>query len=236
MYVLVKIQDIVQIKPADFNIPSARLIEDSLNAKYADKVIPKIGLCVGVYKIDSCSDGLIGHSGTGIVNVHVDFQLVVFRPFKGEVILAQTNYLDEETGVWLKTDFFDEIVVPPEQLFENTHFQPDASGDGGSWVWTMDPTDESAQYFIDKTEIAAFKVESEEWHDVGLGSKKKVVEGQEEEEEEEEGPKQPYGLIGSMGLSGLGPKFWWTGDDTLEGQDGGAQAASADQGENGVAT
>jgi hypothetical protein len=71
------------------------------------KVIQKIGLCICLYDLLSSSEGLIGH-GTGIVNVNgmalfnclfredsnivlVQFRLIVFRPFKHEVMLGKIN-------------------------------------------------------------------------------------------------------------------------------------------------
>lgn len=64
-----KIADLVQIAPEDFSKPSIVAIEDNINAKYSNKVIQKIGLCVCLYDILWSSEGLIGH-GTGLVNVN----------------------------------------------------------------------------------------------------------------------------------------------------------------------
>lgn len=44
-------------------------IEDNINAKYANRVIQKIGLCICMYDLLWASEGLIGH-GTGMVNVN----------------------------------------------------------------------------------------------------------------------------------------------------------------------
>lgn len=70
------------------------------------QVIQKIGLCICLWDVLWSSEGLIGH-GTGLVNVNgeqpllplgvligtdsqqVEFRLVVFRPFKGEVLLGR---------------------------------------------------------------------------------------------------------------------------------------------------
>ena len=64
-----KIADLVQIHPEDFNKEASQAIEDNINAKYANKVIQKIGLCICLYDLLSASEGLIGH-GTGLVNVN----------------------------------------------------------------------------------------------------------------------------------------------------------------------
>ena len=51
-------------------------------------MIQKIGLCLCLYDILKVQDGIIGY-GTGKANVNVNFRLIVFRPFKGEIIVGQ---------------------------------------------------------------------------------------------------------------------------------------------------
>jgi DNA-directed RNA polymerase III subunit RPC8 len=67
-----KIADLVQIIPEDFEKEASQAIEDNINAKYANRVIQKIGLCICLYDLLSASEGLIGH-GTGLVNVNGRF-------------------------------------------------------------------------------------------------------------------------------------------------------------------
>ena len=54
----------------------------------SSQVIQKIGLCICLYDILKVQDGIIGY-GSGEANVNVEFRLIVFRPFKGEIILGQ---------------------------------------------------------------------------------------------------------------------------------------------------
>jgi len=110
--------DVVQIVPSEFSKPSLRAIEDWINTKYADKVIHKVGLCVGFHSLISASEGLIGH-GNGIVNVNVDFRMIVFRPFQGEILRGTISHSNTE-GIYLSMDFFEDVVVPPHLMFENT--------------------------------------------------------------------------------------------------------------------
>lgn len=92
-------------------MPIKCAIQDSsfqfLNAYFA-QVIQKIGLCISFYDLLESSDGLIGH-GTGLVNVNgrlcqhflkseiftdyhtVKFRMIVFRPFKGEIMLGKIS-------------------------------------------------------------------------------------------------------------------------------------------------
>lgn len=59
----------MRIDPNDFSKRSIHAIEDNINAKYANKVIQKIGLCICLYDLLWTSEGLIGH-GDGFVNVN----------------------------------------------------------------------------------------------------------------------------------------------------------------------
>ncbi|KAL9585666.1 MAG: hypothetical protein Q9212_001403 [Teloschistes hypoglaucus] len=171
------ISDLVQISPEDLQKPSAESIEDNINAKYANKVgaqtilelifsskcdfvkvVQKIGLCICVYDILTASDGLIGH-GTGIVNVNVEFRLIVFRPFKGEIIAGRISGASAEgMRSSLTLDFFDDIFVPANLLFADSTFNDLEQ----CWIWS----NEGQEYFYDKTEWVRFRVEQEHWTDL----------------------------------------------------------------------
>lgn len=104
------------------------------NAAAHLQVLQKIGLCICLWDVTWASEGLIGH-GTGLVNVNVEFRLVVFRPFKGEVlqgritsctqdginsmcalIFACLEILANSAVAPVRTDFFDDIFVPFTEL------------------------------------------------------------------------------------------------------------------------
>ncbi|KAL8730255.1 MAG: hypothetical protein Q9181_004722, partial [Wetmoreana brouardii] len=144
------------ISPEDFQKPSAESIEDNINAKYANRVIQKIGLCICLYDILTASDGLIGH-GTGIVNVNVEFRLVVFRPFKGEIVAGRISTASQD-GMRIALDFFDDIFVPSTLLFPDSTFNDQEQ----CWVWS----NEGQEYFYDKTDWVRFRVEQEHWTDL----------------------------------------------------------------------
>ena len=67
----------VVIKPQDFSKPTAEAIEDEINAKYANKVVYNIGLCICLYDLLKVSEGLIGY-GNGSANVHGGFIFFFF--------------------------------------------------------------------------------------------------------------------------------------------------------------
>ena len=200
----------VQIPPTEFHKSSIRAIEDFVNNKYADKVIHKVGLCVGYHSLISASEGLIGH-GTGIVNVNVDFRIMVYRPFKGEIVRGTITHSNIE-GVYLSTDFFEDIIVPPPLLFENTQWGADESGTE-AFIWRTDNGEGGEnEFFFDKAEKCLMRVEQEEWND--LSPQMKRPDDYDMERRDKYGLKLgPYRILASMLHSGLGPTLWWLGDE-----------------------
>ncbi|KAM5345336.1 hypothetical protein ACJ41O_011198 [Fusarium nematophilum] len=215
MFILTKIADLVQIAPEDFSKRSIDAIEDNINAKYSNKVsldlrslsipkrsltrrwqiqvIQKIGLCICLYDLQWASEGLIGH-GTGLVNVNVEFRMVVFRPFKGEVIIGRIRS-STPAGINLRTDFFDDIFVPYEELPEGAEY----SHSEQLWVWNVD--DEN-RLFYDIHEMVHFQVIDEEWHD-------QAPAGPTQTQVEDAPAKTPYRIKASMAAEGLGVCLWW---------------------------
>ncbi|KAH7258324.1 DNA-directed RNA polymerase III complex subunit Rpc25 [Fusarium solani] len=191
MFILTKIADLVQIAPADFSKRSKEAIEDNINAKYSNKVIQKIGLCICLYDLQWASEGLIGH-GTGLVNVNVEFRMVVFRPFKGEVMMARISTSTPE-GIHLQTDFFADIFVSYEYLPPGAEF----SHSHQLWVWNVD---EEQRLLYEMHEMVRFQVIDEEWHDQAPAGPKK---------QEETEATAPYRIKGSMIADGLGLCLWW---------------------------
>ncbi|KAG8626980.1 hypothetical protein KVT40_005925 [Elsinoe batatas] len=206
MYNIVTISDLIQILPQDYEKRSARALEDNINAKYANKVIHKIGLAVGLFDILKFSEGLIGH-GTGIVNVHVDFRLIVFRPFKGEILQGRIIE-NSPAGLRISIDFFDDIMVhAPGMVFENTHFdrvEEEGQPAESVWVWHAEG---AGELYFDNHEIVRFRVENETWTD--LEPKRAPDALTAEVKTEDISDTSPYKISASMQLSGLGSIVWW---------------------------
>jgi len=195
MFILTKVADLVQIEPQDFRKGDLQCIEDNINAKYANKVIQNIGLCICLYDLLSTSDGLIGN-GTGLVNVNVEFRLIVFRPFKHEVMYGRVSSSTEQ-GLNIRTHFFDEIFVPASMLPSGSFF----SRDEQCFIWTTEGGD---QLYFDNHEKVRFRIEEEHWHDqTPLGPGGKEVDVRRE---------SPYKITASMEDPGLGPCLWWDED------------------------
>jgi len=222
MFILTKIADLVQIIPEDFSKDASQAIEDNINAKYANKVIQKIGLCICLYDLLFASEGLIGH-GTGLVNVNVEFRLIVFRPFKHEVMLGRISSATT-TGLRIRTPFFESILVPSTHLPPNTFFNHEQQ----LYVWETD----GQTLYYDNQEVVRFRIEDEIWTDqspagprdaegaVGIGGAVNGggggVNGATGGVEKE----VPFKLIGSMEDAGLGPCLWWDGEEAEEDENG----------------
>ena len=171
-------------------------------------------MCLGFHSLISASEGLIGH-GTGIVNVNVDFRIIVFRPFKGEIVLGTITHSSETAGISLSQDFFEDIVVPPETLHEHTEWGKDDIG-GELFIWHCKPEgfDTTTDYYFDKAEPCLYRVEEEQWHDISPQMQKPNQDFVAPEPSEDAAVrKTPYRIRGSMMLSGTGPIIWWLNDE-----------------------
>ena len=60
-------------------------ITAALNEKYPNRVVPQLGLCIALYDVVAVGEAQI-HPGSAAHHTHVEFRLVVFRPFVGEVL------------------------------------------------------------------------------------------------------------------------------------------------------
>ncbi|QIW96878.1 hypothetical protein AMS68_002396 [Peltaster fructicola] len=227
MYVLVTLADVVEIKPHDFGKPSERAIEDWINDKYADKVLNEIGLCVGFHSLIKSSEGLIGH-GDGLVSVNVDFRLIVFRPFKGEIIMGTITNCDPQDGIFMSTEFFDDIQVPPSVLPENTVFEPEQ----GVFIWKYKDEEDPEQvteYYFDKAEKCLMRIEMEQWVENQVQqTQEEQLDLAEEQTRASNLQRAPYSIQASMMHAGTGPKIWWL--DAEVNEDGDVQP-EADAGE-----
>ncbi|KAF1951936.1 DNA-directed RNA polymeras-like protein III 25 kDa polypeptide [Byssothecium circinans] len=195
MFILTTIEDLIQIEPDQFNLTSAQAIKDAINAKYSNKVIQKIGLCLCLWDILQTSEGLIGH-GTGLVNVNVEFRMTVFRPFQGEILYGRIKSSTEE-GVIIDLDFTSEVFVPKDLLQENCDFDRSEN----TWVWRHEG---GAELFFDKGESVLFRVEREHWTD-----QKPTLVQKDENGDPVDVRGSAWRLVGAMNQPGLGPTLWW---------------------------
>eukprot|EP00326_Haptolina_ericina_P013275 CAMPEP_0181205708 /NCGR_PEP_ID=MMETSP1096-20121128/20626_1 /TAXON_ID=156174 ORGANISM="Chrysochromulina ericina, Strain CCMP281" /NCGR_SAMPLE_ID=MMETSP1096 /ASSEMBLY_ACC=CAM_ASM_000453 /LENGTH=207 /DNA_ID=CAMNT_0023296519 /DNA_START=8 /DNA_END=631 /DNA_ORIENTATION=+ len=136
--------------PSEFGKTIVTAVTDALNEKYPNKVISNMGLCVAIYTIVRIGETHI-HPGSPCQHVSVDFQLVMFRPFVGEVLTGTVVSCDEQ-GVRVSMGFFDEIHIPCTLLQEPSCWSTEEK----LWFWDYSPND---QLFLDLDNELRFRVQ-----------------------------------------------------------------------------
>ncbi|KAK6081720.1 RNA polymerase III subunit Rpc25 [Seiridium cupressi] len=203
MFILTKIADLVQIAPAQFEKHSKVAIENNINAKYSNRVLQKIGLCICMYDLLWASEGLIGH-GTGLVNVNGNGVLLV---------IAQQALTDLHSRVPAHRipavqgrDFAGENQQRHPRRFEhrsmslsrNVVNRETSDHNEQAWVWVV----EEQRMYYDKNEMVRLQVIDEDWHD-------QIPESTSEEAVEKAKKISPYSIRGTMMKEGLGCCLWW---------------------------
>lgn len=95
--------------------------------------------------------------------------MVVFRPFRGEILYGSIKTSNEE-GIVIDVDFHNEIFVPFQNLFPNCKFDQHER----TWIWKADG---GAELFFDQGEPVLFRVEQEEWFDQKPSVQQKDAQG-----------------------------------------------------------
>jgi len=131
MFVSVVIEDTVLIAPKNFGneLPT---VKQEIRTKYCGKYIKDVGLCITLLDIESVGDGYVS-TGEGAAQVAVKFRMIVFRPFRGEVIDGKITKSDEE-GLKVSLGFFDDIHVPIHLLPHPSVFDENEQ----LWYWQYD--------------------------------------------------------------------------------------------------
>jgi DNA-directed RNA polymerase subunit E'/Rpb7 len=97
MFVLVQIRDTIKVPPCHFGKDPLTALTDEIHKKYSNRVIANTGLCICVYDIESYGDPLL-YPGDAATHTLCVFRLVVFRPFRGEILLGKVTTQDR-TGL-----------------------------------------------------------------------------------------------------------------------------------------
>lgn len=149
MFTLVKLADTIELDPATFGMSHQQALHQEINAKYANKVLNDVGLCIALYDVQTSSDGLL-RPGDGSIYIKCEFRLIVFKPFVGEVLVGWISSCTEE-GLNVRMEFFDNVFIPKTMLFEGTQFIIKEQ----AWVWKND----EYSLYLDTNEKIRFRVE-----------------------------------------------------------------------------
>ncbi|KAM9997535.1 hypothetical protein ACTFIZ_011029 [Dictyostelium cf. discoideum] len=221
MFHLITIEDKVRIAPSQFN-NEVQTIEDEIEKKYTSKVVLNAGLFVALYDILGTGDSYV-HSGDGGAHLMVRFRMVVFKPFKGEVL----------EGVIKKSSRESIQISLEERLWywewnENQLFFED----GGRVRFKIDQVEFNPE--ISQPAPSPKNVNTEAMDSYSL---REYKEKQIENENLLKQVKSPLILKVSMREAGLGMVSWWTnqsgdGDENEEdGENQEGEVAEDDGGE-----
>ncbi|EJD43716.1 hypothetical protein AURDEDRAFT_145291 [Auricularia subglabra TFB-10046 SS5] len=214
MFQLAIIKDTIPLLPATFSIPAEQALKFELNKKYANRVLHDVGLCVCVFDLIHAGEGKVRY-GDGCLWHKVTFRLVVFRPFKSEVLLA-TVQSSSEDGIRLSVEFFDDMFIPLEYLPYPSAFDPNercffwvpsqAEIETPEWPDLLDSPITERQY-IYKKEVLRVRVVTEKFWDDEPGPPKANTDGAPVAESR----RSPYVITCSIAEQGLGVREWWAG-------------------------
>uniref|UniRef100_A0A1B6ILS1 DNA-directed RNA polymerase III subunit RPC8 n=1 Tax=Homalodisca liturata TaxID=320908 RepID=A0A1B6ILS1_9HEMI len=202
MFILSEFKDVVRTPPVVFDKKLKVSITEHLNCKLANKVVPKVGLCITLFDIQKLEDSYI-FPGDGGAHTKVEFRFVVFRPFIDEIIIGKIRSCTKD-GVHVTLGFFDDILIPPSNLQHPSRFDETEQ----VWVWEFDNDGDKHDLFMDPGEKLKFRVTSElfvETSPVQCPDNPELLETISTE------PKVPYSITATINEPGLGVLSWWDG-------------------------
>ncbi|KAL6312699.1 hypothetical protein AAG906_008886 [Vitis piasezkii] len=128
MFYLSLIEHTLRLPPHLLDLPLNEAIKGELESLFLDKVIANLGLCISVYDIRSIDGGFVFPG-------MVEFRLVMFRPFVGEIITAKLKESDAN-GLRLSLGFFDDIYIPVHLMPNPCHCEPNPEKKSQViWIW-----------------------------------------------------------------------------------------------------
>ncbi|KAJ1499343.1 hypothetical protein HMI54_011369 [Coelomomyces lativittatus] len=184
MFVLSEFKDTIVIHPKDLHLPKRTTIEHTIHKKYTGKLFHQVGMCIALFDLLHVGDGIVQHS-EGSAYFKVRFQLIVFRPSRGEIINAQILSSDEN-GIRASTGFFDDIFIPPDCLPKPHRYDESEH----VWIWEY----EENSLYLDPGDILRLQVKDMIFEEVRTAEKKDHA---------------LMKVIGDITSQGLGSLSWW---------------------------
>eukprot|EP00924_Labyrinthula_sp_SR-Ha-C_P008292 snap_masked-scaffold_11-processed-gene-8.17-mRNA-1 protein AED:1.00 eAED:1.00 QI:0/-1/0/0/-1/1/1/0/220 len=218
MFVVEKIDDIIQIHPTHFNQAKDVVLKRLIEKKYCNKVVAGHGLVISLFDIQSADEGKV-HAETydGTVHVNSEFRLSLFRPLKQELIVGTVKYC-LSTFVKITVEFFDDIIVYADMLPQPIKY---IEGDQMfKWMYNSEEEEDSDDgFFIASGSMVRLRVEDVKFdHDLvyskqdwEIHSRFKAMKGVAGDELRT--VRKNMVVLGRMNEMGLGPLSWWEDDD-----------------------
>ncbi|KAH9817804.1 RNA polymerase III subunit Rpc25-domain-containing protein [Melampsora americana] len=228
MFILTQIKDTIRVLARDFGRDRAKVLEQEINRKYANKVLPDVGLCLCLFNVVNASEGKVLY-GDGCLYHLVEFTLAVFRPFIGESLVGVVKS-SSPAGIRVSLRFFDDIHIPCRSLPFPSAYEPTLN----EFFWASEYSDLEGQpempsdllatphegrLYVQVGQPIRFRIEEEHFFDVGPKEAPKapdpVPEGvelsaleQQIIQARQEGIPA-YSLSATCSGQGLGIVAWW---------------------------
>lgn len=138
MFVLVVVEDKIKVQPDQFDQDLLTVLEDQIEIKYVNKVLPDSGLCISLYDFVEIGDPYI-YPAEGSSHQQVKFRLVVFKPFLGEVIVG--NIIESNSNrIRVSLGFFHDIIIPSNHMQNPCIFDTKTQ----LWSWKYSDTEDGS--------------------------------------------------------------------------------------------
>mmetsp|Transcript_20325 Transcript_20325/g.26340 ORF Transcript_20325/g.26340 Transcript_20325/m.26340 type:complete len:271 (-) Transcript_20325:189-1001(-) len=257
MFVLSTVRDTIRVHPSQFSRDLDDSLRDVIDAKYGGRVLEEIGLCMCVVSLVEIETGIV-HPQDGCASYQVEFQLLVWRPFAGEIIQGRLIG-SHHAGLRVSLDFFEDIIIPLENLPSPNTYDPETR----LWTWHYD----DSEFHLDPGLEVRFQVKAITFTQVS--AQKRGLQATTTSIEKASGVKQApthtgvrrrsssidldssapipsaMQVFGSINADGLGPTGWWEEEENDSAQSshnpqgegaalhGSGDDAQYDNGENG---
>mmetsp|Transcript_10499 Transcript_10499/g.16794 ORF Transcript_10499/g.16794 Transcript_10499/m.16794 type:complete len:200 (-) Transcript_10499:68-667(-) len=196
MFTLVLVDDDIPIKPEDFRDDCRDRLKRQIQAKYVDKVIPNVGLCIEFYNFVRIKDAPIypgdGKTSNGEAYVKVEFNLIIFQPVLDEWLVGSVAG-STPRGLLINLGFFQDVEIPSANL--RTPYMYDAGQQMWVWRYKDEETRETTNFFYEKEQLIRFRVTAVNFPDASWPKEKRQ--------------EKPMSITGAVDRDGLGLVDWW---------------------------
>lgn len=221
MFKLVTVSEGVCIPAAHFGLDRVVAFEHAVNARYSNRVLPDVGLVVGVWAFVHIGEQrLLPSCGSAVAECI--FRLVVFAPFAGEAVFA-TIAAAAAGGLAVALPFFGVVRVPAAEMPRGSVWYAAER----VWIWRPPPEegmeeDTPQPLFMDVSNDSVVRVTEVVYSEAARTppAKDGVAEGE-----------PPMSIFGSLydavyeGNEGLGNPLWWEEEEVEEGEEAGEDEA-----------
>lgn len=146
MFQILILEDKLKLLPDQFSRDILHVLEEQIEAKYCNKIVPDVGFCIGLYDYVHIGDQFV-YPGEGAAHLLVQFRLIIFIPFEGEILMGNVIAVDPN-GIKVSLDFFTDIYIPSYNLSEQTVYADN------KWIWSF----QGSEFVIEKNDQLRFQV------------------------------------------------------------------------------